>query len=89
MSLRPDDATRKNSHRSAPPEDTGCEAAYLKLLGEKHTPVTVKLMDGEVVRGWVEYYDQGMIRLTRDKLPNLFIYKHQIMYICEDGRKRP
>ena len=46
----------------------------------------VKLLDGEVVRGWIEYYDRRMIRLTRDGAPNLFIYKHDIAYIAEEGR---
>jgi host factor-I protein len=71
--------------KAPPPEDTFEEAAYLKLLGEKQKPVQVKLLDGEVVRGWIEYYDKAMIRLTREGAPNLFIFKHEIMYIAEDG----
>ena len=41
------------------------------------------------VRGWIEYYDRDMVRLTRDDKPNLFIFKHDILYIAEDGGKRP
>lgn len=74
--------------RTPPPEDTLEEAAFLKLLGEKQKPVSVKLMDGQVVQGWIEYYDRNMVRLTREGAPNLFIYKHEIMYIAEDGGKR-
>ena len=74
--------------KTPPPEDTNEESAYLKALGEKQKPVSVKLMDGEVVRGWIEYYDRNMIRLTREGEPNLFIFKHEIAYIAEDsGRK--
>ncbi len=80
----PDSSFRKPTH---PPEDTHQEAAYLKSLGEKQKPVRVKLLDGEVVRGWIEYYDRRMIRLTRDGAPNLFIYKHDIAYIAEEGGK--
>jgi len=65
------------------------ESSYLKALGEKQTPVTVKLHSGETFRGWIEYYDVGMIRLTREGSPNLFIFKHEIMYIAEDGGRRP
>ena len=74
-----------------PPEETHEEAGYLKALGEKQKVVSVKLLDGEVVKGWIEYYDRNMIRLTREGLPNLFIFKHEIMYISEDAgtpRKR-
>lgn len=74
--------------RTPPPEDTYEEAAFLKALGEKQKPVSVKLMDGQVVRGWIEYYDKNMLRLTREGAPNLFIYKHEIMYIAEDAGKK-
>jgi hypothetical protein len=29
-----------------------------------------------------------MIRLTREHAPNLFIYKHEIIYIAEDNGRR-
>jgi host factor-I protein len=78
----------KKSGKTPPPEETFQEAAYLKGLGEKQRAVTLKLMDGEVVRGWIEYYDKNMIRLTRDGAPNLFIFKHEIMYISEEAPRR-
>ena len=74
--------------RQAPPDETGEEAAYLHALGESQTPVRVRLLDGEEVRGWIEYYDQKMIRLTREGAPNLFIYKNQIAYIAEESAPR-
>lgn len=58
------------------------------MLGEKQKAVSVKLMDGQVVQGWIEYYDRGMVRLTRQDAPNLFIFKHEIMYIAEDTGKK-
>jgi host factor-I protein len=69
----------------SPPEGTSEEAAYLKSLADKQRPVSIKLAGGETVHGWIEYYDRNMLRLTRENLPNLFIYKHEIMYIAEDG----
>ena len=76
--------------KTPPPEETYEEAAYLKNLGEKQKAVTIKLVDGEVVKGWIEYYDKNMVRVTREGAPNLFIFKHQIMYIAEDtGRRKP
>ncbi len=49
--------------------------------------ISIKLRDGETVRGWIEYFDDAMVRLTREGHPNLFIYKHQIRSISEAGRK--
>ncbi len=74
--------------KTPPPDETFEEAAYLKLLGEKQKAVSIKLNDGEVVRGWIEYYDRNMVRLTREGAPNLFIFKHDIMYIAEEAGKR-
>ena len=74
--------------RTPPPEETFEEAAFLKALGDKQKLVSVKLMDGETVRGWIEYYDKNMLRLTREGAPNLFIFKHEIMYIAEDSGPR-
>ena len=74
--------------RTPPPEDTFEEAGFLKGLGEKQKAVAVKLMDGQTVRGWIEYYDKNMVRLTREGAPNLFIFKHEIMYIAEDSGKK-
>ena len=74
--------------RVPPTDETSEEAAYLKLLGDKQKPVSIKLASGEIVQGWIEYYDKNMVRLTREHEPNLFIYKHEIMYIAEDGGKR-
>ncbi|HEX6503201.1 MAG TPA: RNA chaperone Hfq [Terriglobales bacterium] len=81
---------RKGGGKAPPPEDTCEESAYLKDLGLQQKPVTIKLVDGEVVQGWIEYYDKNMVRLTREDSPNLFIFKHDIMYIAEgtSGRKR-
>jgi host factor-I protein len=75
--------------RTPPVDDTHQEANYLKMLGEKQKPVRIKLMGGEVVRGWIEYYDRRMVRLTRDGAPNLFIFKHEIAYIAEDTVRKP
>jgi host factor-I protein len=72
-----------------PPDDTRQEAAYLKMLGDQQCPVSIKLLDGSVVRGWIEYYDRRMVRLTREGQANLFIFKHEIAYIAEDAESQP
>ncbi len=74
--------------RTPPPEETFEEASFLKALGEKQKTVCVKLRDGQKVWGWIEYYDKHMVRLTREGAPNLFIFKHEIMYIAEDAGKK-
>lgn len=67
------------------PEQTFEEVKYLKRLIENQTPVRIKLSDNEEVRGVVEYYDARFIRITRTGLPNLFVFKHDIKYLIEEG----
>jgi host factor-I protein len=75
--------------KQPPPGETGQEALYLRSLSDRQVTVAIKLRDGETVRGWIEYFDDGMLRLTREGKPNLFIYKHQIRTITEVGRRSP
>lgn len=71
--------------RKGPPSnETGQEALYLKSLSDRQVNVAIKLRDGEIVSGWIEYFDDMMLRLTRDGRPNLFIYKSQIRTITEN-----
>lgn len=85
--MTPNSSARRRS-KTAPPGETGQEALYLRSLSERQVTVAIKLRDGETVRGWIEYFDDSMLRLTRDNQPNLFIYKHQIRTITEAGRRR-
>ena len=80
-------STRRRS-KTPPPGETGQEALYLRSLSDRQITVQIKLRDGETVRGWIEYFDDSMVRLTREGHPNLFIYKHQIRSISEAGKKR-
>jgi host factor-I protein len=88
MAFRAGTNNNSKKPKSPPPEETFEEPLYLKLLGEKQKTVSIKLRSGETVKGWVEYYDKNMIRLTREGEPNLFIFKHEIMYIAEEGGTR-
>ena len=85
--MNPAISTRRHA-KTPPPGETGQEALYLRSLSERQVPVAVKLRGGETVRGWIEYFDDGMLRLTREGKPNLFIYKQQIETITEMGRRR-
>jgi host factor-I protein len=80
----PNEYISRRDRRQAAPETTFREAEYIDRLSKNRTPVVVKLIDGEEVRGWIEYYDKDIIRITRDIQPNLFIYKNRVKYLYED-----
>jgi host factor-I protein len=86
--MTPPLSSRRRS-KTPPPGETGQEALYLRSLSDRQVIVSIKLRDGETVRGWIEYFDDSMLRITREGHPNLFIYKSQIRTISEAGRRRP
>jgi sRNA-binding regulator protein Hfq len=78
--------------RPAPPEQTNAEAFYyLKQMNAK-TPMVVVLEDGEELRGHIEWYDRGCLKVHRDGAPNLLLFKHSIRYLYkeeEEGQTGP
>jgi sRNA-binding regulator protein Hfq len=72
--------------KSKAPAQTFEEARYLRRLASTKQRVRIKLRSGEEVEGFIEYWDQAFVRLTREpQAPNLFIFKHDIAYIAELG----
>lgn len=70
-----------NNARTAPPESTNAENFYyLKQMNSK-TPMVIVMNDGEEIRGWIEWYDKGCIKVNREGAPNLLIQKQWIKYL--------
>lgn len=74
----------KGSGKRKAPEQTHEEAKYLRHLIDSRVRVRIRLESDEEHTGFIEFYDESFIRLTRERAPNLFIYKHDIKYIYED-----
>jgi sRNA-binding regulator protein Hfq len=68
-----------------PPDQTLEEVKYLRHLIDQEIPVRVRMRTNEEFIGTIEFYDSSFIRLTREDGPNLFIYKHDIKYLCEEA----
>jgi RNA chaperone Hfq len=68
-------------------EQTGAETLYLTHLIQNKAPVIVRLINGEEISGWIEYYDKNFIRVTRENAANVFVYKDQIRFIVEAGQR--
>jgi host factor-I protein len=76
-------ASKGASSKKKAPETTLREVEYWKDLIARQQPVRVRLMDNQEHTGTVEYFDAGMVRITRTGQPNLFLYKHDIKYVYE------
>jgi hypothetical protein len=72
--------------RSAATETTYRETEYIDWLSKNRIPVVIRLLEDEEARGWIEYYDRDVIRLTRSGTgeSNLFIFKERVKYLYED-----
>ncbi len=71
-----------------PPTDTSAESYYYLKQMSKKTPMAVVFADGEVIEGYIEWYDRNCIKLNRDNAPNLLVYKSKIkfLYKLDEGK---
>jgi host factor-I protein len=67
--------------RPLPPEQTSAEAFYYLKQMNNRTPMVVALDNGEQLRGHIEWYDRGCIKVNREGSPNLLVFKHCIKYL--------
>ena len=89
--IRPDMNELKNAlpsrsvrRKQTPPEQTNAEEFYyLKQMAAK-TPMVLILDNGEELRGWIEWYDKGALKLNRHAGPNLLIQKRTIRYMFKE-----
>jgi host factor-I protein len=89
-----DSQHRRNSNdpnrKRVPPEQTHAESFYYKKQMDNRTLMVIVLQDGEELRGSIEWYDRGCIKLHRTEGPNLLVLKHNVKYMykvedVEDG----
>jgi sRNA-binding regulator protein Hfq len=67
--------------KRVPPDATNAENYYyIKQMAAK-TPMVVTLIDGEEIRGIIEWYDKHCIKVHRQDGPNLLILKQVIKYM--------
>ncbi len=76
------------SRKPTPPEQTNAEAFYYLKQMQTRTPMVLRLVDGEELRGWIEWYDKDVIKLNRDGAPNLLVPKHAIKYMYKEEEER-
>ena len=69
-------------------EHTNAENFYYVKQMQNRTPMVVVLMDGEVVRGVIEWYDRNCIKLNRLSEPHLLLQKHQIKYMYKENEDK-
>ena len=77
-------AAAAQQRKRVPPEQTNAESFYYKKQMDSRTPMVIVLQDAEEIRGTIEWYDKGSLKLHRQDAPNLLILKHNIKYMYKD-----
>ncbi len=72
------EAAKRKAH---PPSETFAENYYYLKQMNKKTPMAVVFEDGQILQGYIEWYDRNCIKLNRENAPNLLIYKKSIKYL--------
>ena len=87
--IRPDMSAARQAvsdkRKKAPPIETAAEAFYYVKQMAGKTPMVVKTIDGEILNGVIEWYDESAIKLHRRGAPNLMLMKHAIKYMHKEG----
>ena len=77
-----DQRNRKDGQKkSSPPDQTNAENFYYLKQMQSKTPMTIVLKDGETIKGIIEWYDKGCLKLNRDGEPNVLVFKSNIKYM--------
>jgi len=74
-------ATIGGARKSSPAEKTCAEEFYYKKQMQAHTPMVIKMVDGQEMRGWIEWYDKDCLKVNREDAPNLLVMKRYIVYM--------
>ena len=67
--------------RPVPPDQTNAENFYYLKQMQSKTSMTIVLKDGETLKGVIEWYDKGCLKVNREDAPNLLIFKSNIKYM--------
>ncbi len=80
----PPPPARKVQKKPVPPDQTNAENFYYVKQMQSKTPMIITLKDGEVLKGVIEWYDRGCLKVNRDGAPNVLLYKNNIKYMSKD-----
>ncbi|MBK9964437.1 MAG: RNA chaperone Hfq [Holophagales bacterium] len=86
--VRREPSSPRGGHKGAPPDQTNAESFYYLKQMQARTAVVVRLVDGEELRGWIEWYDKDALKLNRENAPNLLLQKHAIKYLYKEEEER-
>jgi hypothetical protein len=74
--------------KPTPPEQTNAESFYYLKQMTNRTKMVIVLKDGEEIRGTIEWYDRGALKVHRPKDPNILLLKDTIKYMYKENEDK-
>ena len=71
--------------RPAPNDQTNAENFYYVKQIQNKTPMVV---DGELIKGSIEWYDKNSIKVNRSPEPPVLLLKHYIKYMYKENEDK-
>ena len=87
--VRREPSAPRGVRKGAPPDQTNAESFYYLKQMQARTPIVVRLVDGEELRGWIEWYDKDALKLNRENAPNLLLQKQRHQVPLQGGGGAP
>ena len=81
MSSAMSNYSTQGGRKRVPPEQTHAENFYYVKQMNNKTPMLLRLVNGEEIIGYIEWYDRDCLKVNREGAPNLLIYKSAILYM--------
>jgi host factor-I protein len=74
--------------KSTTPDQTSAEANYYLKQMANHTRMVILLKDGSEIRGTIEWYDRGALKVHRPDAPNILLMKDCVKYMYKEDDER-
>ena len=73
---------KKDTKKKPPPAyKTHAENYYYIKQMNNRTPMVIELVNGEVMQGRIEWYDEKCIKVRKENDENFIVFKHFIKYM--------
>ena len=77
---------KKDAKRKPPPPyKTHAENYYYIKQMNNRTAMVIELVNGEILKGRIEWYDEKCIKFRREDDENFIVFKHFIKYMYKTG----
>ena len=76
---------KENKRKPPPPYKTHAENYYYIKQMNNRTQLILELINGEVIKGLIEWYDERCLKVKKLEGGNLIVFKEHIKYICKNS----